>query len=188
MRGGPLIDLSKSSRGSGAPAPDARIDPAVGDGRAFFLVRACTASARVLHMRLIWICRKDPLFMRCPFVYADGHQCSGQVRQARAYGKHRFGLVDEQNIRKIRLWCSEKNDHVGAVSGFVAKERMEFYPSGDKRSPTTAWRCSRNTLQPAGLRRRSARIVEGPRPRRLQEPSTRTGLADASRDRRRAIV
>jgi hypothetical protein len=66
--------------------------------------------------------------MQCPFVYADGHQCSGQVRQARAYGKQRLGLVDEQNIRKIRLWCSEKNDHAGVVSDFVAKERMEYYP------------------------------------------------------------
>jgi hypothetical protein len=67
--------------------------------------------------------------MQCPFIYADGHQCSGQVWQARAYGKRDgLGLVNEQNIIKIRLWCSEKNDHAGAVSSFETKERMEFYP------------------------------------------------------------
>jgi hypothetical protein len=37
-------------------------------------------------------------------------------------------IVEEHNIRKIRLWCSEKDDHAGAVSSFAAKNRMEFYP------------------------------------------------------------
>jgi hypothetical protein len=32
----------------------------------------------------------------------------------RAYGKHHVGMVEEQNIRKIRLWCSAKGDHAGA--------------------------------------------------------------------------
>lgn len=31
-------------------------------------------------------------------------------------------------IKQYRLWCSEKDDHAGAVSDFFAKERMEFYP------------------------------------------------------------
>lgn len=66
--------------------------------------------------------------MQCPFVYADNHQCTGMVRQARAYGKSMNGMVDESNIKKIRLWCSEKDDHAGAVSSFLSKDRMEFYP------------------------------------------------------------
>jgi hypothetical protein len=66
--------------------------------------------------------------MKCPFVYADGHHCAGDVRQARAYGPQRNGIVEREDIRKIRLWCSEKDDHAGAVSSRDAKERMEFYP------------------------------------------------------------
>ena len=67
--------------------------------------------------------------MKCPFVYANGRCCTGDVRQVRAYGKNRHGWVDEQDIRKFRLWCSEKNDHAGAISDSGAKERMEFYPN-----------------------------------------------------------
>jgi hypothetical protein len=67
--------------------------------------------------------------MNCPFVYANGRRCAGQIYRARAYGRHgRWGCVEEHDIRKIRLWCSLKDDHVGAVSSFVGKERMEFYP------------------------------------------------------------
>ena len=66
--------------------------------------------------------------MKCPFVYANGRHCSGEIWQARAYGKNRYGVVAEHNIRKIRLWCSEKDDHAGVVSSFEGKERMEFYP------------------------------------------------------------
>ena len=67
--------------------------------------------------------------MQCPFVYADGHRCAGTIHQARAYGKRdSSGRVSEQDIRKIRLWCSEKGDHAGVVSSFDSKLRMEFYP------------------------------------------------------------
>jgi len=66
--------------------------------------------------------------MKCPFVYARGRCCAGGVWQARAYGKNRRGIVEERDIRKIRLWCSEKGDHAGAVSSFEGKNRMEFYP------------------------------------------------------------
>ncbi len=65
----------------------------------------------------------------CPFVYADGHKCSGFVRQARAYGPTRGRYhVDRAHVRKYRLWCSEKDDHAGAVSSLDAKRRMEFFP------------------------------------------------------------
>lgn len=66
---------------------------------------------------------------KCPFVYSDGRQCSGEIWQAQAYGPRRFDVIAEQDVRKIRLWCSEKGDHVGAVkhSGLAQKERMEFY-------------------------------------------------------------
>jgi hypothetical protein len=66
--------------------------------------------------------------MQCPFVYAKNHQCTGMVRQARAYGKAWNGVVDVADVKKIRFWCSDKDDHAGAVSSFEAKNRMEFYP------------------------------------------------------------
>jgi hypothetical protein len=66
--------------------------------------------------------------MKCPFVYASGRHCTGEIYQARAYGKHHYGVVEKHNIRKIRLWCSQKDDHAGAVSSFEGKNRMEFYP------------------------------------------------------------
>ena len=71
--------------------------------------------------------------MKCPFVYANGRHCSGEIWQARAYGKNRDGAVAEHNIRKIRLWCSEKGDHSGVVSTSEGKERMEFYPDALER-------------------------------------------------------
>jgi len=65
----------------------------------------------------------------CPFVYANGHRCSGVVYQVRAYGPDRGnGHIDLADVRKFRLWCSDKNDHAGAVSDYVSKQRMEFYP------------------------------------------------------------
>jgi hypothetical protein len=67
--------------------------------------------------------------MNCPFVYANGRRCVGQITRAHAYGRHdRCGCVEEHDIRKIRLWCSLKWDHAGAVSSFASKERMELYP------------------------------------------------------------
>jgi hypothetical protein len=57
-----------------------------------------------------------------------GRRCAGEVVQARAYGRHHHGIVEEQDIRKVRLWCSPRWDHAGAVSSFSSKERMEFYP------------------------------------------------------------
>ena len=67
--------------------------------------------------------------MDCPFVYASGRRCTGQITRARAYGRHdRWGRVEEYDIRKVRLWCSLRWDHAGAVSTFASKERMEFYP------------------------------------------------------------
>jgi hypothetical protein len=66
--------------------------------------------------------------MKCPFVYADGRKCAGEIYRARAYGRGSYGVVEAEDVRKIRLWCSEKNDHEGAVSSFAGKLRMEFYP------------------------------------------------------------
>jgi hypothetical protein len=65
----------------------------------------------------------------CPFVYANGRCCSGTIYQARAYGPtHGKHYVDRTEVRKYRLWCSEKGDHAGAISDSVSKYRMEFYP------------------------------------------------------------
>jgi len=64
---------------------------------------------------------------QCPFVYANGRRCTGTVYKARAYGaKRRDGEVE--SFRKVRVWCTEKDDHAGAGKDFQAKERMEFYP------------------------------------------------------------
>ncbi len=61
----------------------------------------------------------------CPFVYASGKPCAGSVCRAQGYGRVRG---DHYVIRKYRLWCSEKDDHAGAVRTFEGKQRMEFYP------------------------------------------------------------
>jgi len=66
----------------------------------------------------------------CPFVYASGRCCTGHVYQVRAYGPQRGKhYVAREDVRKYRFWCSEKNDHAGAVSSFEGKLRMEFYPN-----------------------------------------------------------
>jgi len=71
----------------------------------------------------------DTQSIPCPFVYADGRKCAGVVRQARAYGPTRGQhYVARNDVRKYRLWCSEKDDHAGAISCSESKERMEFYP------------------------------------------------------------
>ncbi len=63
----------------------------------------------------------------CPFVYANGKPCAGTIRQARGYGPKQDGhCVDQDTVRKYRLWCSEKDDHAGAVAGLEGKMRMEF--------------------------------------------------------------
>lgn len=65
----------------------------------------------------------------CPFVYANGKRCTGFVRRARAYGPTRGrGYVDREDVRKYRLWCSEKDDHAGFLPNPATKNRMEFYP------------------------------------------------------------
>jgi hypothetical protein len=65
----------------------------------------------------------------CPFVYANGRKCAGHVQRAMAYGpRGEGGTVERDRVKKYRLWCSEKWDHAGATSGFIAKDRMEFYP------------------------------------------------------------
>jgi hypothetical protein len=67
--------------------------------------------------------------MDCPFTYSDGRKCTGTVYRAHAYGRNNHGLIEaEDHIRKIRLWCSEKDDHAGPVSSLGSKNRMEFYP------------------------------------------------------------
>ena len=65
----------------------------------------------------------------CPFTYANGHRCSGVVYRAVGYGPKRgrpYAL--REDVRKYRLWCSEKEDHAGAVPTTDGKLRMEFYP------------------------------------------------------------
>jgi hypothetical protein len=65
----------------------------------------------------------------CPFMYSNGQRCTGHVYEARAYGpKGPDGIVHREDVKKYRLWCSEKGDHAGAVRDWIGKERMEFYP------------------------------------------------------------
>ncbi|TPG45694.1 hypothetical protein EAH89_26185 [Roseomonas nepalensis] len=71
----------------------------------------------------------DMTTIPCPFVYANGKHCQGHVRMARAYGPSRGShYVAQEEVRKYRLWCSEKEDHAGAVRTNEGKLRMEFYP------------------------------------------------------------
>jgi len=71
----------------------------------------------------------ESLTIDCPFIYSNGQCCSGKVSRARAYGPTRGGhYVERTDVSKYRLWCSEKDDHAGAVSSAVSKPRMEFYP------------------------------------------------------------
>jgi len=60
----------------------------------------------------------------CPFVYANGKRCPGEIHRIRAYG----GRGRPEMVRKYRIWCSLKGDHAGVLSSFEAKQRMEFYP------------------------------------------------------------
>ncbi len=60
----------------------------------------------------------------CPFVYANGDRCPGEIHRIRAYG----GRGRPRDVRKYRIWCSLKGDHAGVLSSFEAKQRMEFYP------------------------------------------------------------
>jgi hypothetical protein len=65
----------------------------------------------------------------CPFIYAKGRQCCGVIYRAVGYGPRRNGdFVFREDVRKYRLWCSEKDDHAGSVPTFEGKMRMEFYP------------------------------------------------------------
>jgi hypothetical protein len=71
----------------------------------------------------------DTKTIPCLFVYADGHRCSGEIYRACAYGPSRGkDFVNRDDVRKYRMWCSEKGDHAGAISDSVSKQRMEFYP------------------------------------------------------------
>lgn len=63
----------------------------------------------------------------CPFTYADGRECQGHIVGFRAYGPRQGNEVLE--VKKVRLWCSERYDHQGAVNSWAGKERMEFYPN-----------------------------------------------------------
>ena len=64
----------------------------------------------------------------CPFTYASGRRCCGVIYRAVGYGPRRGrAYALREDVRKYRLWCSEKGDHAGAVPTPWGKERMEFY-------------------------------------------------------------
>jgi hypothetical protein len=48
----------------------------------------------------------------CPYTYADGRKCQGHVVESKAYGPRQGN--DLLEVRKVRLWCSERDDHQGA--------------------------------------------------------------------------
>ncbi len=60
----------------------------------------------------------------CPFVYADGHRCSGFVVRVAAYEADVEWYLDEQGRwtltvtpnRDYQLFCSEKGNHAGLQS------------------------------------------------------------------------
>ena len=68
-------------------------------------------------------------WLACPFVYMNGKKSSGYIYRARAYGHSRGATYPARGeVRKYRLWCSEKDDHGGVRSGSHGKLRMTFYP------------------------------------------------------------
>ena len=73
-------------------------------------------------LRKGWI-EMSKVELSCPFVYSNGKKCTGHVVSWKIYGGDTFATA-----RKVRLWCSEKDDRAGAISSWVGKERMEFYP------------------------------------------------------------
>ena len=65
----------------------------------------------------------------CAFVCANGEKCGGTIYRACAYGpRGKDGVVDEQSVKKYRLFCTLGDDHAGIDKSLTAKERMEFYP------------------------------------------------------------
>ncbi len=64
----------------------------------------------------------------CPFVYANGKRCPGEIHRIKAYGARWRGRGRQPEVRKYRVWCSEKGDHAGILSSDEGKQRMEFYP------------------------------------------------------------
>ncbi|MGR3716525.1 MAG: ureidoglycolate lyase [Thermohalobaculum sp.] len=64
----------------------------------------------------------------CPFVYANGKRCPGEIRRIKAYGPRRRGRGRQEEVRKYRVWCTLKDDHAGILSSYEGKQRMEFYP------------------------------------------------------------
>ena len=59
--------------------------------------------------------------LECPFVYANGKKCPGRIVDWCLYGGASF-----ETTRRVRLWCSEKDDHEGSRKSFP--RRMDFYP------------------------------------------------------------
>jgi ureidoglycolate lyase len=64
----------------------------------------------------------------CPFVYANGKRCPGGIHRIKAYGVRWRGRGNQPEVRKYRVWCTEKGDHAGVLSSYEGKRRMEFYP------------------------------------------------------------
>ena len=70
--------------------------------------------------------RPDEPDTGCPFVYANGKRCPGEIHRIKAYGARRRSR--QMEVRKYRVWCTLKGDHAGILSSFEGKQRMEFYP------------------------------------------------------------
>jgi ureidoglycolate lyase len=64
----------------------------------------------------------------CPFVYANGKRCPGEIHRIKAYGVRWRGRGRQPEVRKYRIWCTLKGDHAGVLSSREGKQRMEFYP------------------------------------------------------------
>ncbi len=69
----------------------------------------------------------------CPFVYADGHRCSGFIVRVAAYEADVEWYLDEQGRwtlsvtpnRHYQLFCSEKGNHAGLQSDST---QLKFRP------------------------------------------------------------
>ena|SRR5579862_484231 len=68
--------------------------------------------------------------MQCPFVYANGRRCRGEVEAARARPRigGDFHQVKLEDIHKVVLRCSLKGSHAGVVNWYEGEYRMGFTP------------------------------------------------------------
>ncbi len=65
---------------------------------------------------------------QCPFVYANGKRCTGEVIRIRAYGSWDSGSGKLQYVKSYYVMCTPPSDRGCMCSRGAANDPMEFYP------------------------------------------------------------